>query len=453
MVFSNRIILIEPDLERCMFLKRNISRHLKAEVVELKNVQDVIKFLISDSKIDLIYAQNKFSGVNHLGVLASFLKKSKLEIPLLYQGEPILLYDNECELDSDLSLKKIIRNISTTLNIILDEESELSLTDFKSIPIEFFFQVDQTFRGCALYRGNNNTSPDLDYEILYESQEKISRDEIIPFYELGIKELFVLEEFEFDVYFYSTKKLIKKLNDLKFQGRCLELELLNDAYLVSRKMIEKGKLDTELKLILQSIALKLSELSNQNIKVLIANLNNARLDYSFKRLFLIHVLGEKVLEMMSLKSESSLLKYIHINLFHDITIFSEILLLIHSEAELETSNLTKNEITQVNEHAQKAAELVNTLSISPQGTAEMLIEHHGSKSGLGLKNKLSINLSPMMMIFIVVEEFSIELLKNEGEIKFEYMAQTCNKLGSIYNKITFKAALNSLIEITQNYEK
>jgi hypothetical protein len=196
MLFSNRVILIEPDLERCLFLKRNISRHLKAEVIELKNVQDVIKFLISDPKIDLIYAQNKFSGVNHLGVLASFLKKSKSETLLAYQGESIDLYESECLIEPDLSLKKIIRFMSTMLNIILDEKSELALTDFKSIPIEFLFQIDHTFKGCALYRGNNS-SEDLDYEILYESQEKVNRDEIITFYELGIKELYVLEEFKF----------------------------------------------------------------------------------------------------------------------------------------------------------------------------------------------------------------------------------------------------------------
>jgi hypothetical protein len=243
------------------------------------------------------------------------------------------------------------------------------------------------------------------------------------------------------------------LKSLNFKNNSSDLELLNDAYLVSRKMIEKEKLDNELKIILQTIAEKLSDVPYGSLKEQINNLNNVRIDYSFRRLFLIHILGEKVFKLMNLKLESSHLKFIHINLFHDITIFTESHLLIHSENELETSNLAKEEINQINEHAQKAAEVVNILAISPQGTAEMLIEHHGSKLGVGFKNKLSINLSPMMMIFIVIEEFSVELLKNETETNKDLMDQICRKLSSVYNKITFKDTLESIVEIVQSYEK
>jgi hypothetical protein len=52
-----------------------------------------------------------------------------------------------------------------------------------------------------------------------------------------------------------------------------------------------------------------------------------------------------------------------------------------------------------------AASLLEKMPHVPNGVAQIVREHHGLKTGVGFSDAMNINLQPLSIIFIVVEDF------------------------------------------------
>lgn len=444
MKYIGKILLIGPDKELNEFYCSQIVSLFKYEVINLKDIQSAIKYLISDSNVEMIICHDSFTGVNHVGVLVSFLRKSKLDFPIVIFSENSFDFEYEVIISPTQSPKKSLREISSILNVILSDFAEIALTDFKEIPLFYFYQLKKTFSTCDVFRPilENNQSH---FEQLFGANESFSRQSIADLSFSGLNSLYIKEEYYDDFIVYATETIINRLDkDLPTEET---LEILNDTFLLVQDRLHKKQVDDTTKMLIQGFCHKCKNLleKNSNFHFFFNTVLKTNINYPFLRFFLISILGNNVLIKMDMKNELTIEKFHYVNFFHDIYLNKEKLLLAHSEDELAKLNLTKDESNLVSTHARLASELVNKLDFIPHGVADILIEHHGSKNGVGFKNKLSITLSPLSMILIVVEDYSINLLKSD-DIRFspDLLESHCNQLEPIYNKITFKETLVAL---------
>src|SRR5690606_6673317 len=100
--------------------------------------------------------------------------------------------------------------------------------------------------------------------------------------------------------------------------------------------------------------------------------------------------------------------------FHDIALNTDEEAMIHSNQELKNSPLNRPSKLLVEKHAQVAAELVAKYPHAPMGADQLIRQHHGTLNGIGFSEHFGSNISPMAIVFIVAEEFTRIVLKNES---------------------------------------
>jgi hypothetical protein len=92
---------------------------------------------------------------------------------------------------------------------------------------------------------------------------------------------------------------------------------------------------------------------------------------------------------------------------------------INSFDELEKANLNEDQWDMVFNHAMEASILIRKYPEAPNGTDEIIKNHHGATNGKGFSNTVD-KLSELSKIFIVAHHFVLELVnfkENGGQPK------------------------------------
>jgi hypothetical protein len=146
-------------------------------------------------------------------------------------------------------------------------------------------------------------------------------------------------------------------------------------------------------------------------------------------------------------SKDQQVKISFVAFFHDIALQDEKLLLLHSDKDIETAQLTDSEQKKVKEHAVRAAHfLAKYYSSLPLGVDIIVKQHHGSRNGIGFN--LSQNISPLAIVFIVAEEWALWAIKYENDVEMLDRKRVITYLRHKYNLPAFKKALSSLDKLT-----
>jgi hypothetical protein len=144
----------------------------------------------------------------------------------------------------------------------------------------------------------------------------------------------------------------------------------------------------------------------------------------------------KVVENKSWATTTIKEKLTYVAFFHDLSIQSDHLAIIHSEEELAHSNLSALEKKLVINHANESAKIIEKFSYLPMGVATVVREHHGAKYGNGFTNILNSNIAPLSMVFIVIEDFVQGYLKLT-DTNSESVASILQKMEEKFNKGTY----------------
>jgi hypothetical protein len=176
----------------------------------------------------------------------------------------------------------------------------------------------------------------------------------------------------------------------------------------------------------------------------IAAMKRNMLSYSYAHSYLTCLLLNQIIKSFEWESVSVREKISYMCYFHDISLADDRLMKITSAHDLESLKLSKEDQEKVLSHALKSAEIVDKFSQVPIGVSSLIKEHHGVKSGVGFRTHLSINLSPLSMMFIVVENFVDEYLKKALPPSQEEIAEIFSQMEVIYNKVTYAQALLAL---------
>jgi response regulator RpfG family c-di-GMP phosphodiesterase len=141
-----------------------------------------------------------------------------------------------------------------------------------------------------------------------------------------------------------------------------------------------------------------------------------------------------------------------LSLFHDISLLNPELTKIRNDLDME--KLSAEDRKMVLNHADNSATIVEQFNNVPFGLTQLIREHHGNKDGVGFSQSLSLNVSPMIMTFIVIEEFGLRLMdyvsknpnKNEKELKRQ-IKNIMNSLEQSFSKLTYQKTVQILREL------
>ena len=140
-------------------------------------------------------------------------------------------------------------------------------------------------------------------------------------------------------------------------------------------------------------------------------------------------------------------KLSYVAYFHNISLKNEDFMKIKTMEELKAADLQKSEDEMILNHAHLSASIVEKFPMVPEGVGTIIKEHHGAKNGVGFPESLSICITPLSMMFLVVEDFVDEFLKVSEKPTKDDFERIFTKLNTRYTKLTYAQALNALIDM------
>jgi len=439
---SEETILAAPDKSRTLLVlcsqkekqlySQNLSVYTGTDVVSKYNADDAINFLKSDEPIDLIVCTDKVGEENTILKIYYYIKSNKIPIPIILIGEDLKLKgEEEVEMIASKVWQDVIRASAKKLNVTAKRMILLETEMYYPIDIRLFTNLSST--PVEVY----HLCEKENYTIIFEENQKIELSEIQKLMTEDKKYLFVqsLDRLVF-VNFFS--KIINEQISLAETPNDLVLAT-GAAFSYSQELISKSGL-TESSVSMAGATIdsmiKVSE-QTKGLSNLFEIINCNHESYCYKHAILIAIIGNQLISKLDWSSKEQKVKLCFMAFFHDITIAEERLCKIGSTKELEESDLTPKEKKKVIQHAYDVTELITSYPNVPFGVDAILLQHHGTQNGIGFSdNKLNPTISPMAIVFMIVEDFVTTLIES-GESGFDRGA-TLKKLKSKYSTGQYK---------------
>lgn len=447
-----QIIIIESDDSLRLILKLNIMKALGSDVIEKKTAMDAISLLEILPSIDLVICREQIGLEKTSFRLASFFEKEKRSTPLLVLGKNVSAYKHLVAVDTDLTWQNIIASAGKILaiDVVLDD-NKLD-NDYVPVGIEYFLNITSTSLGCDVFI-RVKKGEDFQYIKLLHSTDDFTREDIEKYRVGGLKEFYVSKNHFSQFVNFVTSQLALKLEDEKLSSTD-RIQITAEAYEITLERIESLGVDQHtIEIVEESIKSMQTSLGEDNaLANFIQSLKSNQLSYAYSHSFMCSLILHKVIANFDWQSNQIKDKLTFMAYFHDISL-KESFMKYNNEADLANSNLSKEEKNSILNHASMSAAMIEKFPNVPQGIAPLLREHHGSKNGVGFPTTLNVGISPISMMFVVVENFVDEFLKIEGPPTVQDFEMIFERLGEKYTKVTYYQTLVALQNMTQYKKK
>lgn len=339
-------------------------------------------FLISEVELLAQVNQNLLSDIPKLLLFTSTLK-SNTSREFYYTKDN---WENLCE--------EILGQVSPTE---IEEYSDIPFSLLKSIktpPCDIFIEILK------------NNSP---HQIkLFNKNEPIDQLTVEKYFDKGLRlsKVFSKEKKQL-LNSISNEHFITLLDDNTpdIVGKALDTSLL--------LLKEIGFNSTSTQLIEGVVDAINKNLKNSSDKGMseIKNLLESKASRYYKKAHLTSIISGKVLSKAEWATHRHQDLLTFISLMSDITLEKEEMLYITSAKDLSNSRLSQVDKDKIWTHARDAFNLIQAYKDRPLESDLLILEHHGNKNGIGFSENLNAQLSKLIIIFRICEDFSIELLK------------------------------------------
>lgn len=438
-----QILLIESDESLRSILKLNIMSAIGCDVVEKQTAVDAISLLEILPNIDLIVCREEAFHEKTALRLANFLESEKRDTPLLVIGKKISTYNHLFVVDQASDWKKIITTAGTIIGSEVSFEEGRQKESYVAVAIEYFLNLTSLSLGCDVYI-RIKKGDEYQYIKRLHFRDEFTRADIEKYKSDGLKEFYISSEHFPQFVNFATSQLVLTLEN-NTVSKTDRIKLTAEAYGVTSERIQSLGVDEHtVGLVEESIKSMQQSLSEDKaLATFLESLRANKLSYGYAHSYLCGLILHKVIGHFDWQSVQVKDKLTFIAFFHDISL-RENLMKYKSEEEVKNSELTKQEKNMVLGHANLSAEIVDKFSKVPDGVAIILKEHHGAKNGIGFPQSLSIAISPLSMMFIVVEEFVDAFLKINGAATAKDFEKIFGTLKEKYNKVTYEQTVVAL---------
>lgn len=444
-----QILLIESNDSLRSILKLNIMKAIGCDVIEKETAVDAISLLEILPDIDLVLCR-ELIGLEKTGLsLASFFEKEKHSIPLMVIGKHISPYKHVFTIDDDQSWKNIITSAGKILGVDVVFDDNKNGNEYVPVGLEYFLNITSSSMGCDVFI-RVKKGEEYQYIKRLHSADTFTRADIEKYKAGGLKEFYISKDHFSQFVNFVTSQLALKLEDKKLVGS-ERIKITAEAYEITLDRIQSVGIDEHtVELVEESIKSMQASLSENNaLASFLQSLRENKLSYAYSHSYLCSLLLHKVVVNFDWQTVQVKEKLTFIAYFHDISL-KEHLMSYRNESDVENSDLSNSERHNVLNHANLSAAIVEKLPNVPLGISSILREHHGARNGVGFPETLSIALSPVSMMFVVVEHFVDEFLKINGTPKTQDLENIFEKLTPKYNKVTYEQTLDALKSLVLN---
>lgn len=438
-------LLVENNPRIESFYMLNLATWLGLEILPKKKAEFAIKHLETNaSTINLIIVRSIIEKEESAKLVIEFVKQKALNIPVIVIGPGQDIPGNFAQVPNSLQLKAVIQNAAKALNITAKDMSAKVVPNYFPIPIVYFKVIKRSV--CPVY------SQDIDdskkYHLAIEKMVEFDEKTIGTLIEQGMSHLYINKLDRLDFVNNVTSELITLLegSDLSVDEGISAAD--KSVELLSRKLLTLGINEETIALAKKNIdVMRKNTKSNPKMAKLLERLLSNKTSYLFKHTQILTYVALHIIKNIDWGNAEQEDKMSFIAFFHDIVLENDQQAMIKSNLELKRANFAPAEKQLVERHAQMAAEFVSKYPHAPMGSDQIIRQHHGTLNGIGFSEHYGNNVSPVAVVFIVAEEFTRIILKNENgpldrgemlrELKETFPTSRFQKIIDILQKITF----------------
>jgi HD-GYP domain-containing protein (c-di-GMP phosphodiesterase class II) len=437
-------LLVENNPKIESFYALNLSTWIGVEIICKKRADFAIKTLEENSeKIKLIITRSQIEKEQTAQNISEYLKKRGLSIPIIVIGSGKTL-PGLPHVTNSLDIKGLIKTCAGALQITAQEMSKRVVPDYYPVPIMYFHVIPRSV--CPVY--SQDIDDDNKYELRFSSYQDFDAQLVKSLITEGVSALYVNKMDRLAFVSHVTAELISTLEqeelseDEQISAGAKSVELL------SKKLQTIGVTEETIVMAKKSMDnIKAGTKKFNSMSKLIDKLMNNQASYLYKHTQILTYICLHIIRNIDWGTPEQEEKACFICFFHDIALQNDNQCKIHSSAELRKSNLSTEDKSLVERHAQIAAELVSKYPKAPMGSDQIIRQHHGQLNGLGFSEHYGANISPMAVVFIVAEEFTRLVLKEDKkeidrneilqELKVMFPTSRFKKILDLVQTITF----------------
>jgi len=405
------ILLVEPDEKTGAFLKLNLMRSIGCEVIEAGSAAEALSYL-SRNSVDQVVCRHNDSHY--------------------FSKFPLIVMKLED------SWKSIVMKSGQALGQNVNFMENRIQTEYVPVSLNYFKVISSYTLECDVYIRVRKNDHESHYVKRLHAGDFFLQSDINKYKEMGLKDFYIPKDQFTRFVNFVTEKLTGDIANSK-------LEMQSNAYEITLDRLHSLGID-ELTVELVNESIRAMEHSMKNMNGLTQFLHTMRanqLSYSYAHSYLICLILHKIVDQFEWDSVKMKERMTYLAYFHDISLENPELMKINSEKKLESQALSREEKKVILNHALESANIIDRFPKIPLGVGTILKEHHGSKSGIGFPETLSISISPLSMMFMVVESFVDEFLEIH-EPRQEDLLGILQRLSVRYDKVIYQQTVQAL---------
>lgn len=424
---------------------QNLRVYANCECLVATDLKDAYLQLQKDKTIQCLVVKEMIGDTAAGKLMITYMKKHGIEIPIvIFQGEKLAeQYENVTSIEKNTDVRSLVRVIAKEFKVTAQQMSKIKVEEFFPFPLKLFFSNIKYGLKIYLEKDTGN------YGVFKKPGNEITRDEMKQMRQMGITRLYVdaLDRLKFvnETSEILTKSLEK--DDLTISER---VGMTQVAFDIVSDLANKVGIDQHTYELAQASIGSMQKIVQgvPDLDSLLNELKENESSYRYKHSLMITLVGTKIIEILKWGNQDQINKLSFVAFFHDITLMNDSFAKIHSMGQLKNAaqELNEDQIFKIKSHALDAAKLVSMYPKFPMGADTIIKQHHGSKSGVGF-DKISLNISPLSIIFIMAEEW-VTLVLDSHEKGIKLSKDKCiQHLSKKYNLPRFKEyfyALNHL---------
>lgn len=412
-----KLLLIESNDRVLKLLSEGLSLDFDAKILSTYKAFEA-KQIIDHERPNLIIVRNQYKiddeKVEMANTIMNHLYDVHSKTPVIVLGDfefPSGVFE---VLPDRFRIEELKRLIVKLLKISTTELKKLKLPDYVPLAIQNFYLMEVA--SCDIYIKLQSKGEEKFIKRI-NRDDSIDKAAVQKYEENNVQHFYIKKDDHTHLLNQLLQQSLEKIVNVARSGRGVH-EINSDTYSISQNLIDAvGVTDHTVRLSNVAIAAMSKSIEgHKEISNLIRDILDNQGSYAYKRNYLISALCHEIApfmewgtgEQLSLQLE----KMTYLSFFHDIYLRSESHLKVFSNDDVKDLEMEEGDL--VLNHANMAANLIQSFPKTPSGVDTLIKQHHGTSTGVGFVNNYSAGISPMAIAFIVIEKYAYHILEHNS---------------------------------------
>lgn len=404
------VILFEPRINYLNLYRLNLQVYVAARFIICRKFEDLV-YEIKSNEADLILMNliKEDKTDDKLRKINSMLQ-AKVIRPVCYaQAMTVMNYSELRVSDADVTVKEILKSVARKAAITSKQMASLPVGEYYSISLRYVMP------GWAASQAFYKKKKDNSYAVILDKGSVFTQkfiDELGPDTDIYCKAAHRLEVI--NSFTASIQSILEQPNlaiQDRFEQTDIAFEHITRAVSAVELPAEIINLSRTTIRSMEKILVQIPDLGKL-YRAFIEQNSSMR----FKHSLLMIYLGQYIIQKQSWNTPTITQQWTYLCFFHDIALDKDEYLDFELDDDVKASNFSANEKNLIINHAQISAKLVENVRDIPVGLDVLIKQHHGSKMGNSLSG-MSMSISPICIIFIMLENYVHFLLSDNESVK------------------------------------